>query len=38
MWDEEKKNVALSDKKKGMWVQKRCRSRKSEGEYKELIS
>jgi hypothetical protein len=33
MLDEEKKNVALSDKKKRMWVHKRFRSRKSEGEY-----
>jgi hypothetical protein len=33
MLDEEEKNVALSDKKKRMWVHKYSRSRKSEGEY-----
>jgi hypothetical protein len=33
MLDEEEKNVALSDKKKRMWVHKCFRSRKSEGEY-----
>jgi hypothetical protein len=33
MFDEEEKNVALSDKKKRMQVHKCFRSRKSEGEY-----
>jgi hypothetical protein len=33
MLDEEEKNVALSDKKKRMWVHKCFRSRKSEGSY-----
>jgi hypothetical protein len=33
MLDEEEKNVALSDKKKRMWVHRCFRSRKSEGEY-----
>ena len=33
MLDQEEKNAVLSDKKKRMWVHKRFRSRKSEGEY-----
>jgi hypothetical protein len=33
MLDEEEKNIALSDKKKRMWVHKCFRNRKSEGEY-----
>ena len=33
MLGEEKKNAALSDKKKRMWVQKCFRNRKSEGNY-----
>jgi hypothetical protein len=36
MLDEEEKNSSLNDKKKPMWVHKSFRSRKSEGEYKEL--
>jgi hypothetical protein len=31
--DEEEKNAGLSDRKKLMWVHKRFRNRKSEGEY-----
>jgi hypothetical protein len=34
MLDEEEKNAALSDKKKGMWVHKCFRSRKSEGSFR----
>jgi hypothetical protein len=41
MLDEEDKNVALSDKKKRMWIHKCFRSKKSQGEYwtlyKELV-
>jgi len=33
MLDEEEKNVALSDKKKRIWVNKCFRNRKSEGSY-----
>jgi hypothetical protein len=33
MFDEEEKNVSLSDKKKRMWVHKCFRSRKSESKY-----
>jgi hypothetical protein len=36
MLDEEEKNASVSDKMKRMWVHKCFRSRKLEGEYKDL--
>jgi hypothetical protein len=36
MLDEEEENASVSDKKKRMWVHKCFRSRKSEGEYRNI--